>query len=373
VLSYHTFSRLLEEATPRQDLRNSLSQMKPISIFRRPASTREYNQRSKGAYYLISLLKQLENHVVSHFLLYTVCTKLMLASSFQSSDAYKNLVKYFDKQFQLILPSGRWNSMIFYDKVLSQNQKKKERRRSSKKGLMITSTRSSKKGLMITSTDSIGTGSADEMPGVSHTSESDDDSEGVDDYDSEDSEQVLRASRSLNYYGVSTMTPLSTSPAWDEVNASLNIRLTGSDSLKGLCDDAHFARSHLKKTMTALLTGSTQAKAALFCLEQLQSEDISEDLQTAFAKLLPHSLLHAKQFKLSELKTAIQQLQTRHLIYERLPAETQRAITDYSNYLQLSEHRPLVRPVSLVPQDNMRHYRDQEDIRRRAHSPNAEV
>ena len=81
VLSYQEFSRLLREATPRQDLRDILNQMDPLSIFRRPASTREYDQRSKGAYYLIPLLRQLENHVVSHFLLYTVFTKLMLGSS----------------------------------------------------------------------------------------------------------------------------------------------------------------------------------------------------------------------------------------------------------------------------------------------------
>ncbi|KAF8813065.1 hypothetical protein BYT27DRAFT_6392095 [Phlegmacium glaucopus] len=62
VLSYHLFSCLLGEATPRQDLRDALSQMKPNSIFRRPTST--YDQRSKGAYYLIPLLRQLENHVV---------------------------------------------------------------------------------------------------------------------------------------------------------------------------------------------------------------------------------------------------------------------------------------------------------------------
>jgi hypothetical protein len=79
VLSYHVFSRLLEGATPRQDLRDTLSRMEPVSIFRRPVSTREYKQRSKGAYYLIPLLRQLENHVVSQFLLYTVCTKVMLA------------------------------------------------------------------------------------------------------------------------------------------------------------------------------------------------------------------------------------------------------------------------------------------------------
>ena len=182
----------------------------------------------------------------------------------------------------------------------------------------------------------------------------------------------------------------------------------------GLCNEAHFARSHLKKTLSTLLEGSTQAKAALFCLKQIRSEDITEDLQIAFAKLLPHSLLHAenlpelteakeiatffcvKQIQsediskglriafakllphlllppsllphsvlleffpdsrmlenysrslllkllphshlphscllLPELRAAIQQLQTQHLIFRRLPVGTQEAITFYLSY-----------------------------------------
>ena len=81
MLSYHAFSRLLGEATLRQELRDILSQMEPLTIFRRPASTRERDQRSKGAYYLIPLLRELEKHVVSRFLLYIFCTKLMLAET----------------------------------------------------------------------------------------------------------------------------------------------------------------------------------------------------------------------------------------------------------------------------------------------------
>jgi hypothetical protein len=83
----------------------------------------------------------------------------------------------------------------------------------------------------------------DSMPDLQSVSVSDSS------YDSEDSEQVPwsekpRAPRSLSYK-VSELIPLSTSPAWDEINALLNIRLTGPDSFKGLCDEAHFARSHL--------------------------------------------------------------------------------------------------------------------------------
>ena len=189
----------------------------------------------------------------------------------------------------------------------------------------------------------------DSMPSshlVSDTSEEDDseydsdDSEDSD-YDSEDSEEVRwreepRVSRSLTYRA-SKLIPLSTSSAWDELNASRTIHLTGSDSLKGFCDEAHFARSHLKKTLSALLQGSKQSKAAFFCLKQIQSKDITEDLQIAFAKLLPHSLLYAE--RLPELRTAIQWLQTQHLIYQRLPVETRKAMTDYLNYLLTPDQR----------------------------------
>ena len=111
--------------------------------------------------------------------------------------------------------------------------------------------------------------------------------------DLEDNEQLHwkekpGASTSLTYR-VSNLIPLSISPAWDEINSLLKIHLTGSDSLTGLCDEARFARSYLKKTMSVLLKSLTQTKAALFCLEQIQSENIAEDLRIVFAKLLPHT------------------------------------------------------------------------------------
>ena len=173
--------------------------------------------------------------------------------------------------------------------------------------------------------------SDDSMPALHSVADAlEDDSE----YVSEDSKQVLwrekpKASRSPTYM-VSKLIPLSTSPVWDEINASLNIRLTGSDSLTGFCDEAHFTRSHHKKTLSVLLEGSTQTKAALFCLMQIQSEDISEDLQIAFAKLLPHSLLHAE--KLPELKAAIMRLRSQDIIYQRLPLMTRKAIIVYLVY-----------------------------------------
>ena len=62
VLSYQTFSRLLKEATPSEDLRNAISQIKPPLLFKRDASIKAYSK--KGGYYLIPLLRQLERHVV---------------------------------------------------------------------------------------------------------------------------------------------------------------------------------------------------------------------------------------------------------------------------------------------------------------------
>ncbi|KAF8813066.1 hypothetical protein BYT27DRAFT_6392084 [Phlegmacium glaucopus] len=128
-------------------------------------------------------------------------------------------------------------------------------------------------------------------------------------------------------YRVSELMPLSTFSAWDEINASLDVRLTGPNSLKGLYDEADFARSHLKKTSSALVKGLTPAKAALFCVKQIQAEGITEDLRIAFAKLLPHLLWRAEQSP--ELEIDILGLQNQFTLYQRLPLKTQKAIADY--------------------------------------------
>ncbi len=164
------------------------------------------------------------------------------------------------------------------------------------------------------------------------------DSEDSDYDDSDDDGEIIRPRQVLRgpisaSYPTSQLTPLTTSPAWHEINAQLNIHLTGPDSLQGLCDEAHFARSCLTKTSSALLKKSTQAEAARFCIEQIKDEDTTEDLRVAFAKLLPHSLSHAKP--LPKLMTDILNLQTQHYtIYNRLPLETTKAITDYVGRLR---------------------------------------
>jgi len=84
------------------------------------------------------------------------------------------------------------------------------------------------------------------------------------DYDNSDDDNERIYRRQLlrgPSYPVSQMTPLSMSPVWDEINARLNIRLTGPDSLEGFCEGAHFARSRLTKTSSASLM--TQLKQTL--------------------------------------------------------------------------------------------------------------
>ena len=180
---------------------------------------------------------------------------------------------------------------------------------------------------------------SDDMPALHSLSGTDFDDSDSDD-DSDDDNERIRRRQLLRgpSYPVSQMTPLSISPVWDEINAQLNIRLTGPDSLEGFCEGAHFARSRLTKTSSALLNDSTQANAALFCLEQIKDAHVAEDVRVAFAKLLPHSLSYAK--KLPELTTAIGTLLTQHpTIYKSLPQVTMEGITDYLGRLH-STSRP---------------------------------
>ena len=156
------------------------------------------------------------------------------------------------------------------------------------------------------------------------------DSEDFDDNEQIRWEQALKSKGPVSAsYSVYQLTPLSTSSAWDEINTQLNIRLKGPDFLQSLCDEAHFVRSCLTKTSSALLNDLTQAKAALFCVKQITNKRTTEDLRVAFAKLLPHSLSHARP-QWPELTTNIQILLTQHpTLCESLPSVTMQAITDY--------------------------------------------
>ncbi len=127
------------------------------------------------------------------------------------------------------------------------------------------------------------------------------DSEDSDYDDSDDDGEIIRPRQVLRgpisaSYPTSQLTPLTTSPAWHEINAQLNIHLTGPDSLQGLCDEAHFARSCLTKTSSALLKKSTQAEAARFCIEQIKDED-------RYPQLANSALYHLQQTSLGDNKS----------------------------------------------------------------------
>jgi len=120
---------------------------------------------------------------------------------------------------------------------------------------------------------------------------------------------------------------LSASPVWHEVviTAGLKIPLSRWESLRSICDEALFVRSHLPKTLSVLLDGSRQERAALFCLAEITGR--STNLMV-FSELLPHSLSHATRS--SRLTTSINELLTSDRdLYERLPSKTQVAISDY--------------------------------------------
>src|ERR1700722_18072988 len=116
-----------------------------------------------------------------------------------------NLVTYFDEHFASFLPSGHWGSTTFNSGFNSEGNKAN----GDKGGMRMTHVESDE-------------GSTDSMPrlhSVSNTSDSEE----------SDSEEGGPGSA---IYSVSELTPLSTSPAWDDINASLNIRLTGANSLR---------------------------------------------------------------------------------------------------------------------------------------------
>lgn len=120
---------------------------------------------------------------------------------------------------------------------------------------------------------------------------------------------------------------LSAFPVWHEVviTAGLKIPLSHLESLRSVCDEAPFVRSHLPNTLSVLLDGSRQERAALFCLAEMTGR--STNLMV-FSELLPHSLYRATRS--SRLMTAINELLTTDRdLYERLPSKTQSAISNY--------------------------------------------
>ena len=151
----------------------------------------------------------------------------------------------------------------------------------------------------------------------------------------------------VSHFRASELIPLSTSSAWDEIYASLNaspyFHLTGPDSLASLCDEAHFVRSNLKKTWSTLIEGSTQADAALFCLK-LMRDDVLGELQIAFAKLLPHSLLHADKLpELTQAKAKAAHYCLEKIKFEFIPRDMQIAFAKLLPHLLHAETSPELR------------------------------
>jgi len=302
-------SDLLADARPRQDLADILTQMAPASIF-----GRSKGKRPKGGYYLLPLLRHIKNHIVSIFLvLYVPCAKLILQS--KSGVAHQVLATYFDENMALLLPYGRWKRAIF-----RRNDEIKTKEETAKRVLKSNESDSS---------DSM-------VPLMSVSSSSEDESEDYDssDDDSDVNEQSRRAqtknsqgSKPVNHY-VPDVIPFVAFAEWDEVRDKLNISLKGPDVLVGLCDEAEFARTRLPGTLSAILTGSVQVKASIFCLNEIKSSSIRNDARIAFGKLLSQSLSHSQQA--SNLTASIEDLLTKHPnICKKLPSVTMQAISKY--------------------------------------------
>ena len=142
---------------------------------------------------------------------------------------------------------------------------------------------------------------------------------------------------------------LSASLVWDEVVITAGLRIPPSrwESLRSICDEAPFVRSHLPKTLSVLLDGSRQERAALFCLAEITGRSTK---LMVFSKLLPHSLSHATQSP--RLTTAINKLlASDRELYERLPSNTQKAISDYVAHCSLSISSS---PVAQVTDSNLK-------------------
>ena len=303
-------SDLLADARPRQDLAHILTQMAPASIF-----GRSQGKRPKGGYYLLPLLRHIKSHIVSTFLArYAPGAKLILQS--KSGVVHQVLATYFDDNMAMLLPYGLWKRAIFKrnDEIKTKQEKAKRILKSNDES---------------DSSDSM-------VPLMSVSNSSQDESEDYDssDDDSDANEQSRRAqtknsqgSKPVNHY-VPDVIPFVAFTQWDEVRDKLDISLKGPDVLVGLCDEAEFARTHLPGTLSAILTGSVQVKASIFCLNEIKSSSIRNDARIAFGKLLSQSLSHSQQS--SNLTASIEDLLTKHPnICEKLPSVTMEAISKY--------------------------------------------
>ncbi|KAF4612512.1 hypothetical protein D9613_012743 [Agrocybe pediades] len=293
-LPYRSFCLLLENASPTQDLRRILNHMKPDEIFKRP-----FGNTPPGSYFLISLLRLLGKYI--------------------PHDNYEDMKAYFDTNYAHFLPSGNWKYEIFRQgKEFSNSCHKSE--------------------------------SKDTLHRMTHeekvsANSSDHDSTPLVECDSKKNSPIFESVVKGRKHWVNTsepgtdmargicdasdICPLTTSSKWDEVDTRLDFKLVGPDSLRGLCNEARFARLNLPATMSILLDKSRQARAADFCLQHIMSaETEGTQWRSGLATLLPDLLTRAEATP--TLTSSIGTLLAAHpAIFARLPLETMKSIANY--------------------------------------------
>jgi len=129
-------------------------------------------------------------------------------------------------------------------------------------------------------------------------------------------------------YNAIDIAPLIGLPGWDKLKTQINVALRGPQAIQGLCDEADFVRSYLPKTRSSILQKAVQTEGSLFCIKEMCSVDIGEDVRLAFANLLPDSLFYAERSQ--DLIASISALRTLHAkLLTKLPLYTFNAIMNW--------------------------------------------
>jgi len=129
-------------------------------------------------------------------------------------------------------------------------------------------------------------------------------------------------------YNAIDIAPLIGLAGWDKVKTQVNIALRGPQVIQGLCDEAEFVRSYLPKTRSSILQKTVQTESSLFCIREMCSVHIGEDVRLAFANLLPESLFYAERSQ--DLIASIEALRTLHAkICPNLPLYTLNVIMNW--------------------------------------------
>jgi len=131
---------------------------------------------------------------------------------------------------------------------------------------------------------------------------------------------------SSGVYRTMNLVPLIVSPVWDQVKAHIKMSPRSPEVLQGLCNEAHFVRSYLSKTMSLIISESSQERAVLFCLDVIIANDTMENVRAAFIDLLYPSLMLVELASI-QLLDRIKKLITRNFReYLTLPSRTRTEI-----------------------------------------------